>query len=63
MKLNKYRQFVKKTQAECAKELEITVVYFSEIERNVNQPGRKLADKIISWSDGMIGYEDLWPKN
>jgi len=62
MKLRQYRKKIKKTQAECAEEIGISVVYFSCLERNVFQPGRKLADKIIKWSDKKINYTDLWGK-
>jgi len=60
MKLKKYRKKIGKTQHQCAKELDITVVYFSDLERGVFEPSKKLTQKIIKWSDNAITLKDLW---
>ena len=61
MKLKEYRKSKGKTQAECAKELGVTRQYWSDLERGVFEPGRKLAMKIVAWSEGVVSLEDLWP--
>ena len=60
MKIREYRDKTNKTQAKCATELGITAVYFSDLERGVYEPSRKLAAKIIKWSKGKITLSDLW---
>jgi len=60
MNLLKYRKKHRKTQLQCANELGITVVYFSDIERGVFEPSKKLSKKIIKWSNGEITVKDLW---
>ncbi len=60
MKIREYRKKIEKTQRQCAKELEITVVYFSDLERGVFEPSKKLSKRIINWSDGAIRLVDLW---
>lgn len=59
--IKKYRQNVGKTQAKCAEELGITVVYFSDLERGVFQPGAPLALKIEEWSEYNIDRATLRP--
>ena len=62
--LKKYREMNGLTQAESAKALGITVVYFSELERGISKPGHKLAWKIHKWSGGEISLntlrDDIW---
>ena len=62
-----YRQRAGKTQATCAKELGITTVYFSDLERGVFQPGPPLAVKIEKWSEYNIDKStlrpDIWKQN
>jgi len=60
MKLKAYRESIGKTQKTCAEELEITVVYYSDLERGVFEPGRKLVAKISKWSKGKVEQKDLW---
>jgi len=62
MKLKEYRKKIDWTQAEAAKCLGITTIYYSDVERFVYKPSRILADKIIKWSNGKISYKDLWEK-
>ncbi len=62
MKLRQYREKTKLTQKVVAEHLKITTTYYSDIERGIYKPGRKLADKIIKWTDGKVGYKDLWEK-
>jgi DNA-binding transcriptional regulator YdaS (Cro superfamily) len=52
---------VGKTQATCASELGITVVYFGDLERGVFRPGPALAIKIEKWSNGGITRAELRP--
>ena len=56
-----YRQSISKTQATCAKELGITVVYFSDLERGQNRPSPTLAIKIEGWSKYNIDRATLRP--
>lgn len=62
--LKHYRQETGKTQAVCAKELGITSVYYSDIEREVKLPSPSLAIKIEAWSNNKIKRSvlrpDLW---
>lgn len=60
MDLKSYRDKMGKTQKECAEELDITIPYYSDLERRVYLPSRKLAQEIIKWSDSEITFEDLW---
>ena len=50
-----------KTQATCAKELGITTVYFSDLERGIFQPGAPLAVEIEKWSEYNIDKSTLRP--
>ena len=50
-----------KTQATCAKELGITTVYFSDLERGKFKPGPPLAVKIEKWSEYNIDLSILRP--
>ena len=59
--IKKYRQSMGKTQATCAKELGITVVYFSDLERGIFQPGPPLAVRIEQWSEYNIDRSTLRP--
>jgi transcriptional regulator with XRE-family HTH domain len=63
MKLAEYRKLINKTQRECAEDLEIHTLYFSELERGVHEPGRKLAQEIVKWSKGAVTLADLWSEN
>jgi DNA-binding XRE family transcriptional regulator len=60
MKLNDYLKLKGMTKTQAAKELEITRKYIHEIMAGKMGPGRKLATRIIEWSQGAIRYEDLW---
>ena len=60
MNLRQYRLSIDKTQEQCAKELEITKEYFSDIERGRHYPSRILSEKIVKWSDHSITYTELW---
>jgi transcriptional regulator with XRE-family HTH domain len=60
MKLTEYRRLINKTQRECAEDLDIHTLYFSELEREVHEPGRKLAQAIVKWSKGAVTFADLW---
>ena len=62
MKLKEYRKRIDWTQKETAHHLKITPIYYSDVERGIYKPGRKLADKIIKWTGGKVGYKDLWGK-
>ena len=61
MNLKAYRKSINITQAAAADELEITVVYFSELEREVTRPSPKLAMKIEAWAGGQVNRADLRP--
>ena len=65
MKLKPYREQIGKTQKEVAQELGITVVYYSDLEREVYQPSPLLAIKIEEWSMCEVARgelrPDLWP--
>jgi DNA-binding XRE family transcriptional regulator len=60
MKLNDYLKLKGMTKTQAAKELGITRKYIHEILAGKMGPGRKLATRIIEWSQGAIRYEDLW---
>lgn len=60
MKLNDYLEFKRISKTRAAKELGITRKYIHDILAGRMGPGRKLATKIINWSDGAVRYEDLW---
>ena len=61
MNLKDYRTKIGKTQAECSKELDITVVYYSDLERGVFKPSPQLAMQIETWSQGNIPKSELRP--
>jgi hypothetical protein len=60
MKLTTYLELKKIPKTRAAKQLKITRTYLYDIMRGRMGPGRKLAQRIIQWSDGDIRYEDLW---
>jgi DNA-binding XRE family transcriptional regulator len=60
MEFAEYRFKNKKSQQECAQELQISRQYVSDIETKKVKPGRKLTEKIIDWSDKQITIADLW---
>ena len=59
--IRKYRRSMGKTQATCAKELGITTVYFSDLERGKNHPSPPLAVRIEAWSEYNIDRATLRP--
>lgn len=59
--LKEYREQNGLTQVKVANALDITVVYVSDLERGVSQPGPKLALKIHEWSGGKIDLKTLRP--
>ena len=60
MKLESYLKLTKKGKTQAAKELNINRQYLHYILRGLNIPGRKLAMRIKEWSDGAVGYDDMW---
>jgi len=60
MELKDYRQLIMKTQQEVADDLGVTRQYISDLERKSVMPGRKLAEKIVEWSDKKVTFADLW---
>ena len=60
MKLQDYLKYKSIKIPEAAKQLKITRAYLYEIIGERKIPGRKLAQKILKWSEGNIRFEDLW---
>ena len=60
MKLQTYLELKRIGKTRAAKELSITRTYLYEILGKRMIPGRKLAQKIVEWSEGDVRYEDLW---
>ena len=60
MKLKEYRKWRGLSKKETFQTLDITRQYLWELEEKDRPPGRKLADKIIKWSENHVKYEDLW---
>ena len=60
MKLESYLKLTGKTKTQAAKELGINRQYIHYIIKGINIPGRKLAMRIREWSDGAVGYDDMW---
>ena len=60
MRLPAYLKLTKKTVVQAAKELKISRQYLHDIIRGKYAPGRKLGNRIREWSDGAIGYDDMW---
>jgi hypothetical protein len=60
MKIETYLEFKGLPVAKAAKELKITRGYLYEILKKTRRPGRKLALRIRDWSDGAVGFDDLW---
>lgn len=60
MTFKTYLQVKKISTTRAAKELGVTRTYLYEIIARRMIPGRKLAQKIVAWSNGDIRYEDLW---
>lgn len=59
MKLNDYIVWKQLSKKVVAKDLKISRQRLWEII-NKNPPGRKLAMRIVDWSDGQVRFEDLW---
>jgi len=60
MKLKDYINLKRITKREVAKDLEITPTYVYEILAGRMIPGRKLAQRIVEWSDNAVTFQDLW---
>lgn len=60
MKLPTYLKLTDKTIIQAAKELKICRQYLHDILRGKYAPGRKLGVRIHKWSDGAVGYDDMW---
>ena len=60
MKITDYFQLKNIDKNQAAKELQITKAYLYELLGNRMKPGRKLAQRIIIWSNGDIRFDDLW---
>lgn len=52
----RHRLNIDKTQVQCAEELGCTDKYLSRVLNNKVQAGRVLADKIDSWSKGVVPW-------
>jgi DNA-binding XRE family transcriptional regulator len=60
MELKEYREKIKQTQQQVADTLGISRQYVSDLERKSVMPSRKLAEKIVMWSDKQITFAELW---
>jgi hypothetical protein len=60
MKLKTYIELKRISKTRVAKELRITPTYVYEILASRMIPGRKLAQRIVEWSQGDVRFEDLW---
>ena len=60
MKLKDYIELKRIGKTRVAKELKITPTYVYEILAERMIPGRKLAQRIIEWSQGAVTFQDLW---
>jgi hypothetical protein len=61
MKLDKYLEKKGLSAEKAAEELGITRQHMQSLRMYRSPAGRKLAGKIIAWSGGEVGYDDLWP--
>ena len=59
MKLQRYLEIYKITQKEAAEILEINNRYLNSIIKGRATPGRKLVEKIATWTDGEVRSDDL----
>ena len=62
MNLKTYLEFKQIPVKRGAAELKIARGYLHEIISGKRPPGRKLAQRIVDWTDGAVRYEDLWGK-
>jgi len=62
MDLNNYIKERKLTQQQAADSIGISRQYLCDILNKKAIPGRAVAFKIMSWSDKMVGFDDLWGK-
>ena len=62
MNLKTYLEFKHIPVKKAAGELKIARGYMHEIISGKRPPGRKLAQRIVDWTDGAVRYEDLWEK-
>ena len=60
MKLPAYLKLTDKTIKQSAKELGICRQYLHDILRGKYAPGKKLAIRIREWSQGAVGFDDMW---
>ena len=60
MELKEYREKIKQTQQQVADTLGISRQYVSDLERKSVMPSRKLAEKIVMWSEKQITFAELW---
>ena len=60
MELKEYREKIKQTQQQVADCLGISRQYVSDLERKSVMPSRKLAEKIVMWSEKQITFAELW---
>ena len=58
--LKEYREKIKQTQQQVADSLGISRQYVSDLERKSVMPSRKLAEKIVMWSEKQITFAELW---
>jgi len=63
MDLKTYIDFKKIKVADAAEQLKITRAHLYAVLAGTYPPGRKLALKIVEWSDNAITFNDLWKKD
>ena len=59
MKIQRYLEIYKITQREAAEALDIHEKYLNRIINGKNVPGRKLVEKIATFTDGEVRSDDL----
>lgn len=60
MDVRTYRQQQKQTQTEAAKAIGISQVWLSHIECGRRFPSAAVARRIVEWSNGAVGFEDVF---
>ena len=60
MELKTYLEFKRIGVADAADQLEVTRQHLYAVLSGRYEPGRKLALKIVEWSDNAVTLQDMW---
>ena len=62
MELKTYFQFKEIRVADAAEHLGVTKAHLYAVLNGTYEPGRKLAAKIVEWSNNAVTLQDMWKK-